>query len=108
MNEFHCGTRLICGPDALQVLKTLKAERVLLVTDPFFAKNGTADRIAALCNGTTEVFPRYSPIPALPWLPREWSRCKSYPPICFWRWVAAVPWIAPRGCSLSAEARPNL
>ena len=65
MNEFHCGTRLICGPDALQVLKTLKAERVLLVTDPFFAKNGVADRIAALCNGTTEVFSKVQPDPSL-------------------------------------------
>ncbi len=65
MNEFHCTTRLVCGSDALQVLKTLQAERVLLVTDPFFAKNGTAERIAALCPGKTEVFSKVQPDPSL-------------------------------------------
>lgn len=65
MNEFHCGTHLVCGSDALQVLGSLQAERVLLVTDPFFAKNGTADRIAALCKGEVTLFSKVAPDPDL-------------------------------------------
>ncbi len=65
MNEFHCTTRLVCGSDALQVLRSLQAERVVLVTDPFFAKNGTADRIAALCAGEVQIFSKVLPDPSL-------------------------------------------
>lgn len=65
MNEFHCSTRLVCGAEALQVLKSLQGERVLLVTDPFFAKNGTANRIAALCKGEVTLFSKVEPDPSL-------------------------------------------
>ena len=65
MNEFQCTTRLVCGSDALQVLRSLQAERILLVTDPFFAKIGTAERIAALCSGQVQIFSKVQPDPSL-------------------------------------------
>ena len=42
MQSFVCGTRLCFGADAPAALAGLHAERVLLVTDPYFAENGTA------------------------------------------------------------------
>ena len=47
MQSFVCGTRLCFGADAPAALAGLHAERVLLVTDPYFAENGTATRYAA-------------------------------------------------------------
>ena len=47
MKQFTCNTKIISGEDALDSLKTLNARKVMVVTDPFFAKNGTAAAIAA-------------------------------------------------------------
>ena len=51
MQSFVCGTRLCFGADAPAALAGLHAERVLLVTDPYFAENGTAARYAAAFPG---------------------------------------------------------
>ena len=47
MKEFYSGTRIIAGSGAVQELKNLGIQRLFLVTDPFFAENGVAQRIAA-------------------------------------------------------------
>ena len=57
MQSFVCGTRLCFGADAPAALAGLHAERVLLVTDPYFAENGTAARYAAAFPGAqVEIF----------------------------------------------------
>lgn len=48
MQEFHCKTRVVFGPDGLDWLKTRSFRQLLLVTDPYFAQNGWAERIAGL------------------------------------------------------------
>lgn len=64
--DFVLTTRLCCGENALSALKTLGAERVLLVTDRFFVENGTAQRICSLCGGATcEIFDKVQPDPPL-------------------------------------------
>lgn len=64
MTEFFCGTRIIAGSGALMALKDLKAQRLLVVTDPFFAKNGTAQRIARQSGAERwEIFDRVEPDP---------------------------------------------
>jgi len=45
MKEFFCRTRIVAGCGAVKKLGSFGAKRVLLVTDPFFYKNGTAQRI---------------------------------------------------------------
>ncbi len=65
MQTFQLKTKLCFGDDALQVLGTLKGNRFFIVTDPFFAKNGTAQQVAALCKGETEIFDRVQPDPPL-------------------------------------------
>ena len=36
MKQFVCNTKIISGENALDALKTLDAQKVLVVTDPFF------------------------------------------------------------------------
>jgi 1-propanol dehydrogenase len=66
MQRFFCQTELRFGPDALQTLQQEHAGAVLVVSDPFFAKNGEANRIGALVpNATVTVFGEVSPDPTL-------------------------------------------
>lgn len=45
MKEFSCKTRIVMGCSAAQVLKQQNFGRLMLVSDPFFAQNGTAARL---------------------------------------------------------------
>ncbi len=64
MTEFHCGTRIISGPGALARLGSLGARRMLVVTDPYFSKNGTAKQIGQLAP-SFEIFDRIAPDPTV-------------------------------------------
>ena len=46
METFFCDTKIISGPGAVAALKELGTKRLLMVTDPYFYKNGTAQRVA--------------------------------------------------------------
>ena len=65
MQTFTLGTRLCFGENALDALKTLGARRVLLITDKFFAENGTAQKISDLCLAETRIFAEVQPDPPL-------------------------------------------
>lgn len=66
MHTFVCGTKLCFGKNAPELLATLGAKRVLLVTDPFFAENGTAARYAsAFPEAQTRLFSEIRPDPSL-------------------------------------------
>ena len=66
MERFACKTQIISGPGATAELKALESKRLLLVADPFFVKNGTAQRLAALAGAEkTEIFDRISPDPSV-------------------------------------------
>ena len=45
MEQFLCPTRIIAGIGAMAALKELNIKRLFLVSDPFFAKNGTAQAL---------------------------------------------------------------
>ena len=66
MKEFSCGTRILAGSGAVDALKEMGARRMMLVTDPYFMKNGTAQRIASAA-GAEEVsyFDRVAPDPTV-------------------------------------------
>lgn len=66
MRQLWWKTKLQWGADALDALQGLHAERALLVTDPFFAQNGTAQKIAQRL-GTTQVtiFSEIQPDPSI-------------------------------------------
>ena len=44
MEEFQCKTTIYSGPGAVSALAGMGGQRLMLVTDPFFMKNGAADR----------------------------------------------------------------
>ena len=46
MEQFSCKTRIVSGPGSTSCLRQLGSQRLMMVTDPFFYKNGTAQRIA--------------------------------------------------------------
>ena len=63
MTEFTCGTKVLAGTGAVAALKTLSPRRLFVVSDPFFEKNGTARRLAAVSGAEeTEIFSRVARI----------------------------------------------
>ncbi len=56
MREFHCTTRILSGTDAVGALKDLGANRVLVVTDPYFYENGMAHQVAQTTGAETAAF----------------------------------------------------
>jgi len=81
MEEFSCKTRLISGSGTVSVLGSLGAKRLFLVTDPYFMKNGTADRIAktAGCQAV-EIFDRVQPDPTVELAAEGTARVKTFQP----------------------------
>ena len=66
MEEFSCKTKIISGTGAVNRLGTFGAKRVLLVTDPFFVKNGWADKIAKAARAeAVEIFDGVRPDPTV-------------------------------------------
>ncbi len=66
LEEFFCKTKIISGAGALAALADLKPRRLFLVADPYFQKNGTAQRIAQL-SGAEKVacFDKIQPDPTV-------------------------------------------
>lgn len=66
MKEFESGTKIISGTGAIGELKSLNAQRFLLVTDPYFAKNGTAQKVAEASGAQqVSIFDRVAPDPTV-------------------------------------------
>lgn len=81
MQEFSIGTRLIFGSKALETLKTLGFHRILLVTDSFFAKNSTADKITQLCVGAqVKLFDKVVPDPPLALIAQGVAELQTFSP----------------------------
>lgn len=63
---FQCKTEICFGADALGRLGQMDVQRAVLVTDPFFAKNGTAKVVAGRLTGAeVAVFDKVEPDPDL-------------------------------------------
>ena len=66
MEIFHSGTKIISGVGAVSYLKELGIKRLLVVTDPFFMKNGTAQRIGAAAGAEQiKIFDNIQPDPSV-------------------------------------------
>ena len=66
MEQFSCKTRIVSGPGSVAQLKELKSERLLLVTDPYFAQSGTAARLMELSGAAhTRLFDKVQPDPSV-------------------------------------------
>ena len=81
MERFECKTKIISGPGAVASLAELGCKRLMLVTDPYFAKNGTAQRIAGIVGAEeTEVFDRVAPDPTVELAAEGTARVRSFAP----------------------------
>ena len=66
MEEFICKTKILSGPGAVAALGDMQIRKLLLVADPYFCQNGTAQRIAAVAKAEkTEIFDQITPDPSV-------------------------------------------
>ena len=66
MESFSCKTEIFIGNGSLRQLKDMGIRRLLLVTDPFFSENGTAQRLLSLSGAeATEIFDKITPDPTV-------------------------------------------
>ncbi len=81
MKEFSCGTKVISGTGAVSALKDLAPRRLMLVADPYFVKNGTAARVAAVSQAEqTEIFDGVMPDPTVELAARGTAKVKAFEP----------------------------
>ena len=81
MTEFCCSTRIIAGSGSLEALQKMNARRLLVVTDPFFAKNGTAQRLAETSGAARwEIFDRVAPDPSVELAALGTARVREFDP----------------------------
>ena len=66
MEQFSCPTRILAGSGILSGLKDYRPNRLFLVTDPIFVKNGWAQKVIE-ASGTKhwEIFDRVAPDPSV-------------------------------------------
>ena len=66
MTHFTCKSQIISGAGAVAALGEMGIRKLLLVTDPYFMKNGTAKRIADLTQaGEVKIFSDVTPDPTV-------------------------------------------
>ncbi|MBQ3192531.1 MAG: iron-containing alcohol dehydrogenase [Oscillospiraceae bacterium] len=81
MEEFSCRTRLISGTGTIAMLKSLGCKRLFLVTDPFFMKNGTAQRVIDVSGcGDWEIFDKVQPDPTVALAAEGTARLRAFAP----------------------------
>ena len=79
MDVFDCGTKIISGAGAVEKLADFGANRLFLVTDPYFYKNGTAQRIAAASGAEkVEIFHDVRPDPTVELAAEGTARLKAF------------------------------
>ena len=81
MRKFQCGTKILAGIEAGAALREWKPKRLFLVTDPYFAGNGTAARIAAGSGAEeVEIFSEVQPDPDVALAAKGTARVKAFGP----------------------------
>ena len=81
MEEFSLATKIYAGAGAVSALEGFGARRLLLVTDPYFMKNGTAERIAKLSGAEqVEYFDAVQPDPTVALAAEGTVKLKQFQP----------------------------
>lgn len=66
MEQFVCKTKILSGAGSLSALADLHIKRLLIVADPYFYENGTANHIAHISSApSVEVFHKVAPDPSV-------------------------------------------
>ena len=81
MEHFYCKTKIVSGAGAVDYLKELKSSRLLLVADPYFEKDGTADRLLVQSGAEqTERFYKVEPDPSVDLAAEGTALIKAFKP----------------------------
>lgn len=79
MKEFNCPTRVVLG--SISLLQTLGAQRLFLVCDPFFAKNGTGKQLTELSGASqSRIWSEITPDPSVELVARGTAQIKEFAP----------------------------
>lgn len=79
MDKFSLKTAIWSGTGAISGLSELGCNRVFLVTDPFFAKNGTAQKIADAAKArAVEIFDQVEPDPSVTLAAQGTAKLKDF------------------------------
>ena len=79
MKEFSCETKIVMGSGAAVALAEYKFRRLMVVADPFFSKNGWAERLGKLAQ-THEIFDRVAPDPSVELVAEGTARVQQFDP----------------------------
>ncbi len=81
MEQFQCTTKVLSGAGALNALGEMDIQKLFVVTDPFFMKNGQAKRIAELAKAAqVEFFDGVMPDPSVELAAAGTARVKAFQP----------------------------
>ncbi len=81
MEHFFCKTKIIFGANAISELKALHIQRLFLVCDPFFAQNGTAQKLIVAANAKeSQVFSQVVPDPSVHLAAEGAAKLQSFQP----------------------------
>ena len=66
MTEFSCKTKIVSGGGSMAYLGKLGIRRLLVVSDPYFAQNGAAEKVCRLSGAEkTQIFSKIAPDPSV-------------------------------------------
>ncbi len=81
MEVFSCKTKIISGPGAVSALSQWQPQRLFLVTDPFFVKNGAARSVASAAGApAVEIFDGVVPDPTVELAAEGTARLRAFQP----------------------------
>ncbi len=81
MERFSCQTQVVSGAGSLSYLKELGIGRLFVVADPYFAENGTAQRIISLSGAAeSRVFSKVAPDPTVELAAEGTAELKDFQP----------------------------
>ena len=78
--EFCNKTKICMGALAEQALQKLGTKRLLLVTDPYFGKNGTAQALAVQTNAQYSIFSEVAPDPSAQLVAKGIAQLQKFQP----------------------------
>lgn len=81
MEIFSCGTKIISGAGAIGALGEMGAKRLFLVTDPFFMKNGVAQKVLEAAKAEqSAIFDQVIPDPTVELAAEGTARLREFGP----------------------------
>lgn len=79
MKEFSCETKIVMGNGASAGIAGQKFQRLMVVADPFFSKNGWAERLGKLAQAH-EIFDKVAPDPSVELVAEGTARVQQFDP----------------------------